>query len=74
MKTVNLGEILENMGYKNVLLHFTEAERISAIRTFHDALAKSGFFVTKQTQKMPEELDSIFEPAISNVQLFQKLG
>jgi chemotaxis protein methyltransferase CheR len=58
---------------KNVLLHFKEEERIAVIRMFHDTLAEGGFFVTEQTQKMPAELDSIFEPAVSNVQLFRKV-
>ncbi len=58
---------------KNVLLHFNDAERIAVIRMFHDTLAEGGFFVTEQTQKMPAELDSIFEPVVSNVQLFRKV-
>jgi chemotaxis protein methyltransferase CheR len=58
---------------KNVLLHFKEDERIAVIRMFHDTLAEGGFFVTEQTQKMPAELESIFEPVVSNVQLFRKV-
>ena len=58
---------------KNVLLHFNEAERIDVIRMFHDTLVEGGFFVTEQTQKMPAELDGIFEPVVSNVQLFRKV-
>jgi len=57
---------------KNVLLHFTEKERIEVIRMFHDALAKGGFFVTEQTQKMPRQVSRLFEPMVSNAQLFLK--
>lgn len=59
---------------KNVLLHFTEEERIKVIRMFHNALEEGGFFVTEQTQKMPKELEQMFEPVVSNAQLFRKLG
>ncbi len=59
---------------KNVLLHFKEDERIKVIEMFHDALLEGGFFATEQTQKMPKELDSMFEPVVSNAQLFRKVG
>lgn len=58
---------------KNVLLHFKETERINVIKMFHDALAVGGFFVTEQTQKMPEKLKDMFEPVVSNAQLFRKV-
>jgi len=58
---------------KNVLLHFKEAERIEVIRMFHDALEEGGFFVTEQTQKMPAELDGLWERVVSNAQVFRKL-
>ena len=57
---------------KNVLLHFKKAERINVIKMFHDALAKGGFFVTEQTQKMPGEVTGLFDRAVSNAQLFRK--
>lgn len=59
---------------KNVLLHFKKDERIKVIEMFHDALLEGGFFATEQTQKMPKELDSMFEPVVSNAQLFRKVG
>ena len=59
---------------KNVLLHFNESERIKVIEMFHDALVEGGFFATEQTQKMPKELESIFEPVVPNAQLFRKVG
>lgn len=59
---------------KNVLLHFKENERIEVIKMFHDALAKDGFFVTEQTQKMPRQVSGLFEPVVSNAQLFRKVG
>jgi len=57
---------------KNVLLHFKEEERIEVIKMFHSSLSEGGFFATEQTQKMPEELNGLFKPVISNVQLFRK--
>lgn len=58
---------------KNVLLHFKERERINVIKMFHGALADGGFFVAEQTQKMPREIEGLFEPLVSNAQLFRKV-
>ena len=59
---------------KNVLLHFKQDERITVIKMFHSALVDGGFFVTEQTQKMPDSLNGLFEPVVSNAQLFRKAG
>ena len=58
---------------KNVLLHFNQAERINVIRMFHKALEKGGIFVTEHTQKMPDELSSLFEQLVSDGQVFRKV-
>lgn len=57
---------------KNVLLHFTEEERINVYNMFHDALDEGGFLVNEQTQKMPPELEHKWERVVSNAQLFRK--
>jgi chemotaxis protein methyltransferase CheR len=57
---------------KNVLLHFNEQERVDVIRMFHDSLDE-GYFATEQTQKMPEVLESHFEPVVANAQLYRKM-
>jgi chemotaxis protein methyltransferase CheR len=57
---------------KNVLLHFKEKERVEVIKMFHNALAKGGFFVTEQTQKMPPQVSGLFDPVVSHAQLFRK--
>jgi len=59
---------------KNVLLHFKEKERIEVIKMFHNVLAPDGFFVTEQTQKMPVELEPLFQRIVGNAQLFRKVG
>lgn len=58
---------------KNVLLHFKHEERVQIITMFYNALEDSGFFAMEQTQKIPPELDSLFEPVVSNAQLFRKV-
>ncbi len=58
---------------KNVLLHFTEEQRIKVIRMFHDTLVDGGFFLTEQTQKMPPEVAGLFEQVVPNAQVFRKL-
>jgi len=59
---------------KNVLLHFTQEERIKVIRMFYECLSEGGFFAMEQTQKLPEEVKNLFEPIVSNAQLFRKIG
>ena len=57
---------------KNVLLHFTEPQRIRVIEMFHEALADGGYLVMEQTQKLPKEVSHLFEAVVSNAQLFRK--
>lgn len=57
---------------KNVLLHFNEAQRIDVLRMFHDSLVDGGYFATEQTQKLPEAVQKLFEPVVSNAQVFKK--
>lgn len=57
---------------KNVLLHFSEQQRIDVIKMFHKSLMDGGFFATEQTQKLPDEVKHLFEPVVSNAQLFRK--
>ena len=58
---------------KNVLLHFNEQERIDVIRMFHDSLIEGGYLAMEQTQKLPVELKDMFEPVVSNAQLYKKV-
>lgn len=73
---LSLEPIKKNLGLivcKNVLLHFKEQERIKVIKMFHDSLEKEGFLVTEQTQKMPYEVDGMFEQIISSARLYRKV-
>lgn len=58
---------------KNVLLHFSEAQRIEVIKMFHSSLVEGGFLAMEQTQKLPKELVELFEPVVSNAQLYRKI-
>jgi len=46
---------------KNVLLHFQQPDRIKVMQMFHSALQTDGVFVTENTQKMPEDIEHLFE-------------
>ncbi len=73
---LKLSPIRDNLGLilcKNVLLHFKEEERIQVIRMFHESLMDDGFFATEQTQKMPSRISGLFDPVVSNAQLFRKV-
>jgi len=58
---------------KNVLLHLRPEERVNVMKMYHDVLVPGGFFVTEQTQKMPTELQGLFQQIVGNAQLFRKL-
>lgn len=59
---------------KNVLLHFTEEERINVLKMYYHALNDSGFLIVEHTQKMPECLRGHFEQVVSYAQLFRKVN
>ncbi len=58
---------------KNVLLHFSHAQRVEVIRMFHRSLGTGGYFATEHTQKLPAEVASLFEQVVPHAQLFRKL-
>ncbi|MGA7720290.1 MAG: CheR family methyltransferase [Ignavibacteriaceae bacterium] len=58
---------------KNVLLHFQPAERIEVLKMFHSSLATGGLFATENTQKIPGEINHMFNQVIPDVQLFRKV-
>lgn len=57
---------------KNVLLHFTEAERQAVISMYHASLAPDGLLVMEHTQKMPQSLQGQFSQATPEAQIFSK--
>ncbi|HOP64323.1 MAG TPA: CheR family methyltransferase [Spirochaetota bacterium] len=59
---------------KNVLLHFKHEERVDVIKMFHENLLEGGFFVTEQTQKMPSEVERLFQKVVPNAQVFRKVN
>lgn len=58
---------------KNVLLHFNEKQRIEVSQMFYDSLIEGGYLAMEQTQKLPKELNGLFEPVVSNAQLYKKI-
>jgi chemotaxis protein methyltransferase CheR len=58
---------------KNVLLHFSLAQRVEVIAMFHRALGPGGYLVNEHTQKLPEEAAHLFEQVVPHGQLFRKL-
>lgn len=72
---LTMNSIGENFGLilcKNVLLHFNEAERIDVIGMFYDSLMAGGYLAMEQTQKLPAEFKKLFEPVVSNAQLYKR--
>lgn len=74
---LSLKPVGENFGLvlcKNVLLHFTSEQRIEVIKMFYNSLSEGGFLAMEQTQKLPEEVKELFEPVVSNAQLYKKIS
>lgn len=57
---------------KNVLLHFSEKQRIEVIKMFYSSLIEGGFLAMEQTQKLPHAVSHLFEQVVSNAQLYKK--
>lgn len=57
---------------KNVLLHLNQQQRIDVIKMFHESLAPGGYLAMEHTQKMPDELSTMFDRVVSNGQLYKK--
>ncbi len=57
---------------KNVLLHFSVEQRCQVIKMFYESLAPGGLLVMEQTQKLPAEMEHLFEQLRGNVQVFCK--
>jgi chemotaxis protein methyltransferase CheR len=58
---------------KNVLLHFPPQERIRVFRMFHRSLGPGGFLCTEQTQKLPVEVEHLFERVVPDAELYRKV-
>ena len=57
---------------KNVLLHFQYAERIEVIKMYHQSLCRGGYLAMENTQKMPVEIEHLFEQVVPDAQLYRK--
>ncbi len=57
---------------KNVLLHFSAAQRVEVIRMYHASLAAGGLFAMEQTQKLPDEVSHLFERVVADAQLYRR--
>ncbi len=68
-----VGEGYQLIVCKNVLLHFQPAERVAVFKMFHAALAPDGLLATEQTQKLPAELEPIFERIVPDGQIFRRV-
>jgi len=68
--------VRQNLGLvvcKNVLLHFSEEERLKVLAMFYHALDDNGFLLMEQTQKMPPGMENHFAPVAANAQIFRKI-
>jgi len=57
---------------KNVLLHFTEEERLKVLAMFYGSLAENGILVLEQTQRMPDAFTERFEKVVPDAQIYRK--
>jgi chemotaxis protein methyltransferase CheR len=57
---------------KNVLLHFTAAERGQVQRMYYNSLAPGGFLAMEQTQGLSDDLLPLFTRVVPDAQLYRK--
>jgi chemotaxis protein methyltransferase CheR len=69
----SVGEDYSLIVCKNVLLHFHPDQRIEVIKMFHNSLAPGGYFMSEQTQKLPDELSHLFTKVADDAQLYKKI-
>ena len=69
----SIGEDYSLIVCKNVLLHFHPDQRIEVIKMFHQSLAPGGYFMSEQTQKLPDELSHLFTKVADDAQLYKKI-
>lgn len=73
---LSLQPVREDLGLivcKNVLLHLAPTQREDVVRMFHHALAKDGYLVMEQTQKLPFGTGRLFRRVTHAAQLYQKV-
>jgi chemotaxis protein methyltransferase CheR len=58
---------------KNVLLHFTQSERIDVLKMYHRSLMPGGYLILERTQQLPSEVRHLFEPLSSEAQFFKAI-
>jgi chemotaxis protein methyltransferase CheR len=68
-----IGEGFSLIVCKNVLLHFSQQQRVEVIRMFHRALEPGGYLVMEQTQKLAPETENLFQQVVPDAQLFTKI-
>lgn len=59
---------------KNVLLHFTQAQRIDVLKMYHQSLMPGGYLVLERTQQLPVEVQPYFEQLSGEAQFFKAVN
>jgi chemotaxis protein methyltransferase CheR len=57
---------------KNVLPRLTPAQSVDVVRMFHCALAKEGYLVLEQTQKLPHGTECLFHRVTPTASIYRK--
>ncbi|MBN1167225.1 MAG: chemotaxis protein CheR [Methanospirillaceae archaeon] len=58
---------------KNVMLHFNNEMRSRVWEMFYESLDYGGFLLHEHTQKIPDDMNTMFTRVVSNAQLYQKI-
>jgi len=66
-------EGLELIICKNVLPHLAPCQRVDVVRMFHRALAKDGYLVIEQSQRLPPGTERLFRRVTRSAPLYQKV-
>ena len=57
---------------RNVTIYFTENQKNTLSKEFHEALSSDGYYIIGKTEYIGREVEHLFEPYNTNEKVFRK--
>jgi chemotaxis protein methyltransferase CheR len=71
LSLIPVGEGYTLIVCKNVLLHFTQKQRIEVLKMYHQSLMPGGYLILERAQQLPDEVSHLFLPLSTEAQFFK---
>lgn len=66
------GRFMDIVSCRNVTIYFTEKQKNTLSREFHEALSSDGYYIIGKTEYIGREVEHLFEPYNTNEKIFRK--